>query len=284
MRRAYSFIAGAVIITVLLTGCGDKSADTDIQKESPSSDAVVTEIPSQEPSQIEVMPLETPTISPEEDNSAESSVSEETVQEDTLSEEDSATETESSDDSSPKSGKIVWLGDSLTQGSLGDDNDNLANAPFEKLKAMTKVPVEGYGLYGYKTNTIFWVYVDGDHYNQEVVPENTYIFWVGSNDWVVDGVPNADTQPVISQIDDFLTKFCHVKKYIVIGTTSRYELGDMYKSINKDLAAHYGEHYLDVIDIVNKYGYVGDNIHLSQASYDAVAKAVYEKLKKLGYI
>lgn len=31
---------------------------------------------------------------------------------------------------------IVWLGDSLTQGSLGHKNDNLANAPYEKLKSL----------------------------------------------------------------------------------------------------------------------------------------------------
>ena len=177
---------------------------------------------------------------------------------------------------------IVWLGDSLTQGSLGDDNDNLENAPYERLKKMVSVPVEGYGFYGCVTHDIFWVYLDEDHYDQEVDPDKTYIFWVGSCDWAAN-TPNSDTAPVIAEIDNFIAKG-PLENYIVIGTTSRYTLGDLYIPINKDLSAHYGEHYMDVIDIINKYGYSPDNTHLSQESYDAVATAVYEKLTALGYI
>lgn len=183
-----------------------------------------------------------------------------------------------------KTKAIVWLGDSLTQGSLGDDNDNLANAPYEKLKNMVNVPVEGYGLYGYNTHDIFWVYLDEDHFNQEVDPQKTYVFWVGSNDWVVDGIPNSETSGVINEIDSFLNRGGGISNYIVLGTTSRINLGDLYIPINKELKSHYGQHYMDVIDIINKYGYTPDNTHLSQESYDAIAAAVYEKLKSLGYI
>ena len=179
---------------------------------------------------------------------------------------------------------IVWLGDSLTQGSLGGNNDNLPNAPYEKLKHLVNVPVEGYGIYGACTHDIFWLYLDEGHYNQEPDPDKVYVFWVGSNDWVADGVPNTDTSKVIGEIDTFIKRESGVKNYIVIGTTSRYELGDMYIPINKELSAHYGNHYMDVIDIINKYGYSSDNIHLSQESYDAIAAAVYDKLKSLGYI
>ena len=180
---------------------------------------------------------------------------------------------------------VVWLGDSLTQGSLGDDNDNLANAPFEKLKKMVDVPVEGYGLYGFNTGEIFWTYTDENHINQKRDANKTYVFWVGSNDWVKDGVPNTDTTEVISRIDDFLNRNgVVIKNYIVLGTTARYELGDSYKVINAALAQHYGSHYLDVIDVIGPNGYVDDRIHLTQAAYDAVAKAVAGKLKSLGYI
>ena len=184
-----------------------------------------------------------------------------------------------------KAHTVVWLGDSLTQGSLGDNNDNLANAPYEKLKKMVSVPVEGYGLYGYNTHDIFWLYINEDHLNQKRDPDKTYVFWVGSNDWVVEGVPNTDTASVISSIDDFLTRNdVVIKDYIIIGTTARYELGDSYKVINAALSQHYGSHYLDVIDVIGPGGYGPDKIHLTQAAYDAVAKAVAAKLKSLGYI
>ena len=187
------------------------------------------------------------------------------------------------DDPAASTTAIVWLGDSLTQGSLGHKNDNLANAPYEKLKEFTDVPVEGYGFYGYNTHDILWVYTDEDHLNQKIDPDKTYIFWVGSNDWVVEGVPNSDTGPVIGDVDRFIEDG-GIKNYIMMGTTSRHALGDLYIPINSDLEKHYGEHYMDVMDMISRYGYCEDNTHLSQESYDAIAEAVYEKLKTLGYI
>ncbi|MBR6158915.1 MAG: hypothetical protein IKQ40_01340, partial [Lachnospiraceae bacterium] len=99
---------------------------------------------------------------------------------------------------------IVWLGDSLTQGSLGDDNDNLPGAPYEKLKTLVDVPVEGHGYYGWNTHDVLWVYTDKSQLGQMADPHKTYIFWLGSNDWVVDDEPNAETAPVINEIDRFL--------------------------------------------------------------------------------
>lgn len=186
---------------------------------------------------------------------------------------------------------IVWLGDSLTQGSLGERNDNIPNAPYERLKKLVApIPVEGYGLYGYDTYYIFDTYYIYKGYLDEwnnyhgVDINNIYVIWVGSNDWVNSGKANSETQPVINEIDKFLTDFGDVEKYVVIGTTSRYEIGDLYLSINNDLRAHYGEHYLDIISVIDEYGYSEDQVHLSQASYDAVAEAVFRKLKTLGYI
>lgn len=179
---------------------------------------------------------------------------------------------------------IVWLGDSLTQGSLGEDEDNLANAPYVRLAKKVSVPVEGYGLFGFNTNDIFRAYTSPKELGQTIDPNKTYILWVGSNDWVAFGDPNADTGHVMERIDQFLAEKGGIKQYIVMGTTSRYKLGDLYIPINQDLAAHYGVHYMDVIDIINQYGYSPDNTHLSQASYDAIADAVYAKLKAMGYI
>ncbi|MBO4903867.1 MAG: SGNH/GDSL hydrolase family protein, partial [Lachnospiraceae bacterium] len=191
---------------------------------------------------------------------------------------------EADDISTNTSRTIVWLGDSLTQGSLGDDNDNLANAPYVKLQSLVPDKVEGYGLYGYNTHDIFWVYRDENHYHQSVDPNKIYIFWVGSNDWCpIDG-ENTNTAPVIAEIDSFLQSG-GVKDYIVMGTTQRWRLGlERAQIINAALASHYGSHYMDVIDIIARNGFSEDNTHLSQASYDAIAEAVYDKLKELGYI
>ena len=46
---------------------------------------------------------------------------------------------------------------------------------------------------------------------------------------------------------------------------------------------HYKEHYPNVIDIIDRYGYGLTNT-LTQSGYDAIAVAVYEKLKEPGYI
>lgn len=186
--------------------------------------------------------------------------------------------------------EIVWLGDSLTQGSLGRDNDNLDNAPSRKLEELSGIKVDDYGFYGYNTHDIFWVYRDETQRNQSVDSSKIYVFWVGSNDWTKDGIPNCDTAPVIAEIDHII-EAGNLTDYIVMGTTARCELvvdaGNgmlMYQSINNDLKNHYGEHYLDVIDAVTEEGYGPDNIHLTQAAYDSVAQLLYDKLKEVNYI
>lgn len=187
---------------------------------------------------------------------------------------------------------IVWLGDSLTQGSLGHENDNLANAPYVELAKLTGRVIEGYGYYGYKTHDIFWVYVDENHENQKKDPAKTYVFWVGSNDWVVDGKTNDDAQTVIDEIDSFVSDG-GITKFIVLGTTARYELRkdyksnngvDLYQSINDQLKEHYGDKYLDVNSVISTDdGYGPDNIHLTQESYNEVASLVDNKIKEMGW-
>jgi len=262
MKKSLALTLTSIITCMLIAGCS-----VNVQKNDPAvdtaKDVTVPEI-KEANDEIEVST---------EDNSSSEGESE------TLPDDNPKT---LSEDPEPKA--IVWLGDSLTQGSLGEKDDNLANAPYEKLKEMVDVPVEGYGLYGYSTHDIFWLYTDEGHYNQKVDPEKTYILWVGSNDWVVSGEPNSNTSRVIEEIDAFLNRGGGISNYIVMGTTSRVSLGDLYIPINNDLKAHYNEHYMDVIDIINKYGYSPDGTHLSQESYDAIAAAVYEKLKSLDYI
>ncbi len=263
------FIAASMIL--VLSACNKEPVQT--TPPAPSED-----------SSIEVVSID-PAVSDDNVSVSESVNDPEPVEEAETTDNDADTAASKDHINKADAQPIVWLGDSLTQGSMGDDNDNLPNAPYEKLKKLAApVPVEGYGLYGYNSHDIFWVYVDSDHFNQDVDPNKTYVLWVGSNDWVTPDGANSNTQPVIDEIDTFLTKFGEVKSYIIIGTTSRISLGDLYKPINEDLKAHYGEHYMDVIDIINKYGYNGDNTHLTQESYDAVAEAVYEKLIELGYI
>lgn len=185
---------------------------------------------------------------------------------------------------------IVWIGDSLTQGSLGEVDDNLPNAPYEKLKEITGNNVEGFGYYGYNTHDIFWFFSDEEHGNQKKDPGKVYVFWCGSNDWVVNGVGNTDASSVISQIDNFLANG-GINKYIVMGTTQRLELrGDsddynLYDMINAQLQDHYKEHYFNVTDIISiKTGYGPDRIHLTQESYDNVAEKLAEKLREMNYL
>ena len=297
MKKSLTMIGMALAITVLIAGCSKNKesaaseatptpepigvideADTKQAKEGPGFSEADEDTLFEDAGEIGGISAET---LKEAGNEETDEGSEEPSEEDDA---DTSEETAEKESSNPNAQPIVWLGDSLTQGSLGDNNDNLPGAPYETLKKLVNVPVEGYGLYGYNTNDIFWVYMDSGHYNQTIDPKKTYIFWVGSNDWVVEGEPNNITLPVIAQIDRFLTLEGQVNNYIVIGTTARYELGDMYRSINRDLAAKYGSHYLDVIDVIGKDGYGPDRIHLTQGGYDAVARAVYEKLKSLGYI
>ena len=298
MKKSLTMIGMALAITVMIAGCG-KSKESAVPKATPTPEpmGVIEESDSKIDDDEPKLPEEKPEAEAIQEVSEESGEMKEdtadaTKTEDTTGDSNAAAEGSTADSdqeketetANPNAQPIVWLGDSLTQGSLGDNNDNLPGAPYETLKKLVNVPVEGYGLYGYNTHDIFWVYMDSTQYNQTIDPKKTYIFWVGSNDWVVEGVTNSDTAPVIAEIDRFLSLEGPVKNYIVIGTTARYELGDMYKKINSDLSAKFGSHYLDVIDVIGKDGYGPDRIHLTQGGYDAVARAVYEKLKSLGYI
>ena len=168
---------------------------------------------------------------------------------------------------------IVWLGDSLTQGSLGDDNHNKDNpqAPWRVLADISGWSVEGYGYYGYNTHDILWKFgEDGG----EKDPSRIYIFWVGSNDFYASP---ANIDNVIEEIDSFMEKG-NLDKYLVLGTTNRGDMDpDAYKEINRQFAETYGDNYLDIMPV--EYGY--DGVHLTEASYKAVAEAVYDKLREL---
>lgn len=265
-----------MILPVLLTGCK--------KDENNHSDEPLIGVVSSDASETVPVPEESGQFREGEDVSAEEGIPE---------------TAENIPGTDSASGTIVWLGDSLTQGSLGDIDDNLPNAPYIKLAQLSGRNVEGYGYYGYNTHDIFWVYVDEAHENQKKDPNKTYVFWVGSNDWVVDGATNDDAGKVISEIDSFVSGG-GITKYIVLGTTARYELRsdyrgyngaenanigkDMYSLINQQLSGHYGEKYLDVNTVIStEGGYGPDNIHLTQASYDAVADLVYKKVIELGY-
>ncbi len=281
-----------LVSSLMICGCGTSSkggetpAADPAQSENSVSDTVTTPTPEIAVEKViadtKTSPAEEPEDTAEGDIATDEPASDEP--DDTTDKEVEIVNVES-EEALAGAQPVVWLGDSLTQGSLGDDGDNLPNAPYEKLKTMVKTPVEGYGLYGFNTHDILWVYLEESWFGQTRDPNKTYIFWVGSNDWVVNGVPNTVTDNVISEIDSFLTRNgVVISNYIVIGTTARYELGDSYKIINAALKDHYKQHYMDVIDVIGPNGYGPDKIHLTQSSYDAVAKAVYKKLKALKYI
>lgn len=196
----------------------------------------------------------------------------------------------SNQDEPDDSREIVWLGDSLTQGSLGSDGDNIDNSPAVRLQELSGHIVDGYGFYGYNSHDIFWVYRDETQKNQSVDSNKIYLFWVGSNDWVVDGNPNDNVGPVIEEIDRVIDAG-GLEDYLVLGTTARIELrtdnGDgilMYESVNKKLKDYYKDHYLDVIEAISDNGYGPDDIHLTQNAYDNVASLVNMKLIEMNYI
>ena len=269
MKRSHLYTLSAMITAcILLAGCGDEAKVS--QPAAPSADiTVITPAPEPEVSADEDMSdSDAPVTDPEDiETAADDAQTAETANED--SKEDSRNRT------------IVWLGDSLTQGSLGEEDDNIANAPYVKLQSLVPNKVEGYGLYGYRTHDILETYRS----KEPADPDKIYIFWVGSNDWCQDFDENTNTVPVIDEVDRFLLENGLIKDYVFIGTTQRWRLRlDRALLINADLEARYGEHYLDVIDIIEANGFAPDNTHLSQESYDAIAVAVRDKLVSLGYI
>ncbi len=171
--------------------------------------------------------------------------------------------------------EIVWIGDSLTQGSLGDDNHNTNNpqAPYKVFAEMTDIPVRGYGYYGYNAHDCFWKYgEDGGSKNTD----NLYVLWVGSNDWVANP---TDVETVIAEIDKFIDDGS-LKDYLILGTTNRLELiqNDAYQTINKALEEKYQSRYLDIISCVE---FSEDGVHLTEQSYADIATAVMDKLVDL---
>ncbi|MBR5407353.1 MAG: hypothetical protein IK111_06875 [Lachnospiraceae bacterium] len=170
--------------------------------------------------------------------------------------------------------RVVWLGDSLTQGSLGDDNGNVDNpqAPWRVLKEISGYDVEGFGYYGFYTHDILWKWGnDGG----EKDPDTVYVFWVGSCDF---RESQGAVTTVIKEIDTFLRNG-HLDKYIVMGTTPREELGvSGARNVNQKLEDKYGDKYLDILPYV-VFG--PDNLHLTESSYRAIAEVVYNKLKEL---
>lgn len=202
---------------------------------------------------------------------------------------DSTTDEELTDDNEEQENRIiVWIGDSLTQGSLGHENDNLANAPYVKLAELSGHEVEGFGFYGNNAHDILWRFRDETQENQSIDPDKVYVFWIGANDWVHDGVVSTDVTHVNEEVDTFISK--GVEDYIVLGTIARKELrefiGDVpaFAIIDYQLMEHYGDRYMGVSEVITLDGYGPDDIHLTQDAYDRVAQAVYDKLMDMNYI
>lgn len=284
--KIYKFISNkitalciALVLSGILLGCGGNTENVD---------GAQIEINHAENKHIEVEHID--------NESAEEPVIEESIATEPVEENETIQtnlqEVVTSDETqilrTPKHDTIVWIGDSLTQGSLGHDNDNLPNAPFNRLAELTGLKVEGFGFYGYNTHDVFWCYKDETQCNQSVDGNKTYIFWVGLNDWAGGEGITTDTELVIMEIDAIISR--GLEDYVVIGPTARKELRQTigekaaYESINEDMKKHYQEHFLDILDIVTLDGFGQDGIHLNQDAYDRVAEAVYDKLLDLGYL
>ena len=187
-----------------------------------------------------------------------------------------------------KPAHIIWIGDSLTQGSLGDMDDNLEHAPYvrlQKLCADRGDVVEGFGYYAYVTSDIFWKYDEFYPNGDPEDPENVYVLWVGSNDFALSPDPLSAVPGVTAQIDKFVGG--GIDKYIVLSHLPRAETvnGGIYSDINAALKEKYGERFLDITSCAPyPDGFQSDQVHLTQKSYNRVADAVYDKLIRMGYI
>ena len=178
------------------------------------------------------------------------------------------------DEINPEKYEIIWLGDSLTQGSLGDDNHNENNpqAPWRVLKEISGRNVAGCGFFGYTAHDIFWTYGE---YNGVKDPGIIYVYWVGSNDF---HESPDNIKYVIEEIDRFNNNV-GISRFLVLGTTNRHDMDpNAYIPINQCFAEYYGEKYLDIMPYV-EFG--DDGVHLTADSYHKVAEAVYAKLKEL---
>lgn len=201
---------------------------------------------------------------------------------DSVAAEDAQTNEDTSTDNNTNTGDnakfdVIWIGDSLTQGSLGDDNHNKNNpqAPWRVLGEISGKNVTGVGFYGYKTHDIFWAYGEYDGIKD---PNITYVYWVGSNDFH-DSPDNI--KYVIEETDRFNLN-AGITKYIMLGTTNRSDMDpNAYIGINKGLKDYYGDRYLDIMPYV-EFG--PDGVHLTEASYRKIAGAVYDKLRSMGYL
>lgn len=177
----------------------------------------------------------------------------------------------------PNKPVIVWIGDSLTQGSLGEDNRNENNpqAPWKVLRDICGLNVAGVGFYGFTAHDIFWAYSE---YHGIKDPDIIYIYWVGSNDFFQS--PDNVAQ-VIEETDRF-NESVGITRFLMLGTTDRQDMHpETCPKVNRVLEDTYGDKYLDILPYV-EYG--PDGVHLTEKSYADVARAVYDKLKSLGYI
>lgn len=214
-------------------------------------------------------------VSKESDTSEASDDSDasETPDENTASESKEPSEDAKTDDLPD----VIWLGDSLTQGSLGEDNNNENNpqAPWRVLAEISGLNVIGYGYYGCITHDILWKFGEEGGIKD---PDVIYVYWVGSNDF---HESPEQIKYVIEETDRFNNQ-AGIDKYLFLGTTTR---GDMDPNacigINNNLEEYYGEHYLDIMPYV-EYG--PDGVHLTEDSYRKVAEAVYDKLIDLNYL
>ena len=254
---------------------GPETADEDSEKpQSGQEDGAVTE---------SIQPDITLSVGEGKDQALTDTEPDEDISQDTAE-----PDTEPDEKEAGKTVNIVWLGDSLTQESLGDMDDNLEHAPYarlQKLCAERGDVVEGFGYYAYVTSDIFWRYDEFYENGDPKDPQKVYVLWVGSNDFALSPDPLSAVSEVTAQIDKFVGG--GIDKYIVLSHLPRAETAPdgLYIRINEALRAKYGERFLDITSCAPfPEGYQSDSVHLTQSSYDNVADAVYDKLIRMGYI
>ena len=186
---------------------------------------------------------------------------------------------------------IITWGDSLTQGAGSTDGNNYPMI----LQQLSSIKVLNEGVSGETSTSIRDRMVRAPKLYKYPV-----VIWAGRNNYL-------SPQKVKDDINIMVAKLRH-KHYLVLGILNAdreteikgCNYYNVIKELNADLAATYGDHFIDIrsylvseyntkdpFDIENFNNDViphtlrSDNLHLNNAGYNLVAKKIYERINIL---
>lgn len=195
------------------------------------------------------------------------------------------------DDRKEEKPKLIFLGDSMTVSFCRDDffSPPTYEKVADQLGLEYEVALKEWDAVGATIEQIL-------EHNPSTDSSNVYIIWTNSNFNGQHGTDvNTVTNGVVNKIKEGIINK-GIDKYIVVGTQNSKEtksaFNDTYTEINRILADNFGDHFLDINDIVvagplssNDWGsdWCSDRIHFSDSGYTKVADAIANKIREMGY-